>query len=166
MRMINVLIPLAEGQTVPQQVIDAIHLQTVCCYWTAHSSVVKQTEERLLDARANECHNRNTLLLAASEPYALYLNRKVVLGPTDVADMVEFLDAHPEWDAVALNSKPVDIEVQTAQKHVCCACLLIRTARWKGYQWTATVNECSCLDVNRKFSVRYLDNRQLKEVRE
>ncbi len=166
MKMIDVLVPLAEGQHLPDVVRDAIFLQTVPCRIVCHTSPVKQTGERLLDARVNECHNRNALLLSASEPYALYLNRKVMLGPTDVSDCIDFLDANHDVDAVALNTKNQDIGHAEKIKHVCCAALAIRTERWKGYQWTATVNECSCLDVNRKFSVRYLDNRQLKEVRE
>ena len=162
--MIAILIPLANGMTVPQATVDSILLQTVCCKIVEHSSPLISTGERLLDKRLNECHNRNMLLPSASEPYALFLNHDVVLGPTDVADCCEFLDAHPEWDAVALNTKSVSIEAQEIDKHVCCACLMICTERWRNYHWAATLDKCSCRDVNEKFHIRYLDSRRLREV--
>ena len=166
MKMIDILVPLAEGQSLPELVRDAIFSQTVPCRIVPHMSPVKHTGERLLDARLNECHNRNTLLISASKPYAMYLNRKVILGPTNVADCVEFLEANIEWDGVALNTKLVDIHAQERDRHVCCAALMIRTEKWVGYNWTASINRCSCRDANEHFKMRYIDNRQLKEFKD
>lgn len=165
MTIVNVLIPLANGMLVPQQVQDAIMLQTTCCKIVEHSSPLVVTGERLLDKRLNECHNRNMLMSSASIPYALFLNHDVVLGPTDVQDCAEFLDEHMELDAVAINTKRgINIKAQEEDKHVVNACLMIRTSQWGGYQWVATVNRCACRNANEKFSMQYIDTRQREEI--
>jgi hypothetical protein len=163
---VTVLIPLAPGTVPHHDTLASIDRQSVPCSVISHSTPWIETGERLADKRANEIANRNWLLEYASVPYALYLDNGVVFsGPRDVADCAACLDAHPELDAVALDTKHQDIHKAETDHHVCVACLMIRTVRWKGYRWTASLTRCGCRNVNETFTVRYVDNRRLSEAK-
>jgi hypothetical protein len=115
--------------------------------------------------RINEVDNRNALMLEASRPYAAMLNHDVVLvNAYDLRDCMDFLDAHPEWDVVALNTKRGQ-NIAKAEKrgHVVDACIVFRTSAMAGFLWEVDENHCSCWKINEK-RIRYIDNRQLREA--
>lgn len=161
----NILIPLAPGQQPHPETLRSISAQTIDCSVLTHTSPLLKTGDRLLDKRINECANRNSLMLKASKPHALFLNHNVVLSsPRDVADCIDYLDMHPEKAAVAMDTKGQDLQKAELRGHVCCAAIMIRSDIWEGFQWDATTNRCSCMCVNERFRVRYLDDRKLREV--
>jgi hypothetical protein len=77
---------------------------------------------------------------------------------------MDFLDAHPEWDVVALNTKRGQ-NIAKAEKrgHVVDACIVFRTSAMAGFLWEVDENHCSCWKINEK-RIRYIDNRQLREA--
>ena len=164
--MMTVLIPLAPGTEPHPDTLTSIARQSVPCEVVTRSLPYRvRASQRMLRKRTNECDNRNALMPEASRPYAMYVDSDVVLaGPNDVCDCIVFLDNHRDLDAVALDTKHQDIRKAELRRHVCVACLMIRTEAWAGFQWTATVDQCSCMCVNEWMRVRYLDDRKLREA--
>lgn len=163
--MMTILIPLGPGMEPHPKTLASIEEQTIPCEVLKHTSPMVETGERLRDKRSNEMVNRNALLPKASTPYAAYVDSDVVFSsPHDIEDCCKFLDAHPDIDAVALDTKGQDVRRQEKYNHVVVACMVIRTAVWAGYTWVAFWSQCGCIDANKKFRICYLDNRQLKEV--
>lgn len=164
--MITVLIPLAPGTESPMRVLAAIDAQTIPCEVVTRSlPYTVRASQRLLRKRQNLCENRNALMPEAVGDYAVMMNHDVVLSSNhDIADCVEFLRAHPEWDAVALNSKPRhDIAKAEKRKHVVDACFVFRIVAFVGFRWEIDEARCSCWKLNEK-QIRYLDKRQLIEA--
>jgi len=125
-----------------------------------------RASQRILRKRTNEVDNRNALMSEASRPYAAMLNHDVVLaGEYDLRDCIDFLEAHPEWDVVALNTKRNhDIKKAMEGKHVINACIVFRTAAMTGFVWEVNLDQCTCLALNTEKRIRYLDNRRLYEA--
>lgn len=164
--MITVLIPIAPHETIGQHTIRSIAEQDCDAKWIALTTPIDTKDREPLRAkRRNEITNRNLLLQLASEPYACYCDSDVMFAtPHDISDCCKFLEDNQDYDAVALNTKQgIDIAHAERIRHVCCACMVIRTARWRGYQWRSDADACGCIDVNRTFRIRYLDARQLVE---
>lgn len=160
--MIFILIPLAPGTDPHQDTLAAIASQSVPCKVVTRCEPFIRTRDRLGDMRRHLCANRNALIKDASCPYTVYLNHDVVFSSShDVADMMQFLDANNDYDAVALDTKGIDIAKYERNRHVVEACVMIRATSLVGYTWTADAHHCPCINFNAMFRVRYLDDRRL-----
>lgn len=164
----NILIPLADGHPIPKAVMAGICSQP----GNINVYVVSRPEPDPRnnyphDRHAAQCENMNLLKKYASFPYTVYMDRDVVLtSDHDISDMASFLDAHEEYDAVALNTKAINcLEYKEKNKHVIVACMCVRTSSLDGYTFVSNGNECPCLDFNRRMKIKYLDNRRLHELR-
>jgi len=164
--MISILIPLAPGTKPHPDTLASITRQSVPCEVVTRSLPYRvRASQRMLRKRTNEVDNRNALMPEASRPYAAMMNHDVVLtSDHDLMDCVEFLRAHTEWDAVALNSKRgQDIAKAEKRGHVVNACIVFRTESMTGFVWKVDEKHCSCWKLNEK-KIRYLDDRQLREA--
>jgi len=164
--MMTVLIPLAPGTEPHPDTLASIERQSVPCEVVTRSLPYRvRASQRMLRKRTNEVDNRNALMSEASRPYAAMLNHDVVLTSNhDIADCVEFLREHQEWDVVALNTKRnQDIAKAEKRGHVINACIVFRTDAMAGFVWEVNERHCSCWSINEK-QIRYLDGRKLYEA--
>lgn len=155
----NILMPLGPGYTISKDVLNAIFMQTVQCFLC-----VKENLE-IKEKRSNEMANRNDLKRFASAPYTLCMDSNVILSsPFDVNDMVNFMNLNDNYDAVALDTKGINIDMATIDRHVVIACMMVRFPVLQQLTFRQEKNECLCYCVNRDIRICYLDSRRLTEA--
>lgn len=162
MNRITILIPAADGHALRSETVRSIAMQSIPC----DVVVISRSQVDACHYRREEAINRNLLRRFSSSPYAVMMDtRKAFTSDHDVADMVAFLDAYPEWDAVALDTKGINIRKAEAAGHVDIGCMCVRTEKLQGFEWRIDrdQHECCCKDVNEKLKIRYLDDRKLIE---
>lgn len=101
----------------------------------------------------------------------LSLNRRVLFSkPTDVEDMIKFLDVNRDYGAVALNTKVIGKYSEPFIKgHVNVACMVIRRSVLEQIHFHATYG-CECAGITHdveeilKMKIGYLDDRFLDET--
>jgi len=164
----NILIPLADGHPIPKAVMAGI------CAQAGDNKVYvisrpepDPTKNYPHDRHMAQCENMNLLKKYASFPYTLYMDRDVVFtSDHDLSDMASWLDAHEDYDAIALNTKNINcLEYKEKNRHVIIACMCIRQLSLDKYTFVSNGNECPCLDLNRRLRIKYLDSRKLHEVK-
>jgi hypothetical protein len=102
-----------------------------------------------------------------NDKYILILDHDVLLtSNTDIEDMINFLETHPELDACAYDTKDVGSIANTKKYyHVVIACCMVRASKLTNYQFKADGDNCMCVDFNKNFNIDYVDSRKIKEIK-
>jgi len=166
--MIKILTPLKTGSSIPTECSVAIYKQTAQCTRLICDTHAAASDD-ILDKRNSQTANLNALLkhIEPTDEYVLLLDHDVLLtSSTDVQDMIEYLDAHPEVDACAYDTKDVG-SVSNTKKfyHVIIACCMVRASKLSGYLLKADSEHCMCVDFNKTFEIEYVDARKLNEIK-
>lgn len=143
--MLHVFIPIAEGQTVPQKVLQSIAAQTelsvvtVCCRPGLIDSEGVYNPQRL----NGEIAAREAVRMAAlgtRESVVMLQDSDVEHTCTDNFAMVlQEMRRHPEYTAMALTSNE-----NPSPDHIPLHCLAIRVRALWGIRFRASGGECSC----------------------
>jgi len=182
------MMPLADGQLIPQEVYNSLNNQRVKIdilpvtrprELFGYDKLDPVFRKKLRPERKSISTCRNILrdiVTKREEEFFLHIDSDVVFKTdNDVGDMIDFLKENPKVGVVSLNTKPFEVEL--IPHHIPMACLLFRktileqiTFHNGGYD---TKCNCSmlCRDVRAlghpdggKWEIRYLDLRQLSEI--
>lgn len=162
-RVVTVLMPLADGQKISQQVLTGLSGQTVQC------DLVPITRPRHNNRMVSILATRNELTNYADGEYCLMMDSDVVIcGETDVDDLRYFLEGNPEIDAVALNVKHADIKHEHEIGHVNVACMMIKTRVLQRISFKVLSDGmmpgCECRALSKEIKARYIDDRPVEEI--
>ena len=185
------MIPMGDGQTIPQVVLNSIYIQTVPILLMPLTRPIEHFEfegmddvfkKKIRTNRRSITNTRNTIKKLAVEKspaqkYIMHMDSDVVLTSNhDAEDMVKFLDSNPNVAVVGLNTKSMTVR-KLAAHHVSMACLLFRKEILDGYTFhNGKYNrDCNCQMLTNEirkivhpdggfWEIQYLDNRKLYEV--
>ena len=163
-RELNILIPTRIGEILPRQVVDSIEMQTVKCNYITYASpkIFPVTRGR---GREHEAENRNCLKKYASNPYTIYIDSDVIFtSKYDVEHLIAGIEIST-FDALALDTKGIDIKDRENAKHVIIACFIIKTEILRKTIFRFDGKNCLCKTFNQDCRIKYLDNLKLKEVK-
>ena len=123
----NVYIPLAIGQIIPDEVYSGIKNQSVFC------DIVEVATEGVVDSQRNyssdrwrgECRSRNEIISLMGDDkddVAVWMDRDLALTDTGTFhSMLHYLQEHPNCGAVGVHYKN-----EASHNHVACCCLMIK----------------------------------------
>lgn len=160
----NIFIPLADGHSLHPDVMHGICMQTVKCF------VIPITRSKVaMDYRISEAECRNELRQYASEPYSIMMDCTTVFtSETDVADAIAAMDARPDMDALAYNTKPKTAENLDAERkgrHIDIGCMIVRSEVLRRVTFRSlTPGGCLCPAFNQDVKIDWIDHQQLREV--
>ncbi len=185
------MVPMGDGQTIPQIVLNSIHIQTIPILLMPLTRPVEHFEfngmpevfkKKIRTNRKSITKTRNIIKQLAVEnspnqKYIMHMDSDVVLTSNhDVEDMVKFLDANPRVAVVGLNTKSMTVR-KLAAHHVSMACLLFRKEILENYNFHNGKydRDCNCQMLTNEirqiphptggfWEIQYLDNRKLYEV--
>jgi hypothetical protein len=161
MKSIDILIPMADGHRLSTLTLYGISIQDITL------SIIPLTRPN--GGHELEASNRNLLKQYAEGDYVCMMDSDVVLlNPTDASDCLTYLKTHPDVDAVALDTKVIDVKKQEQQRHVCIAFMCIRVSTLKSIIFSTDgiddkTKPCNCESVNMACKIKYLDDRKLTE---
>lgn len=149
----KVLIPIGYDELRLPEVDAGVWAQTISCE-PVYQVGPKQLTERPSIVGGSEADNRNLLRQFADGQYTACMDSDVDLRghPTAMACCVLYLDAHPDVDVVAIDTKG-----HTGKGGVRISCSVWRTDVLKKYEFVATDRECCCVDVNRRLRIKWLN---------
>lgn len=142
-RLIDIVMPVVQGRLIPPEV-----LMGTLWHFGIRTNLIVSTA-----FPSNLAQARNAVKLYAETPRVLMLDNDVVMPPRSLEVMLSFLDAHPDFGAIALAKRPSCVEplldetCVTEPAHVDMSCVL-----WRGlvlkehvFRTTSDASHCDCL---------------------
>ena len=154
---------MADGHALNRETMSSICMQDIDCAIVPISRPINHVSKRISEALC-----RNELKKYMSTPYSFYMDSDVVLtSERDISDCIEFLENNTAVDAVALDTKHINVEKQ-AKKWVVIAAMCIRSEVLENITFRPTYTDgrelCCCIAINNDINIEYLDNRKLSEI--
>jgi len=160
MKEMRILIPMADGHTLSNEILRGITMQTYSC------EILPITRPMIIaNKRISEAECRNLLRMYAVGDIICMMDRSVIFtSPTDIEDAVEALNQRKEYDILAYNVKTHkkidDLKYDITNNHIEIGCMFIRSEVLQKIEFGQPPNRtdsCLCVKVNQDAKIGWVD---------
>jgi len=152
---IDILMPVMPSRGILWPVLQGIARQDMPCRLIPEVSVGHWSRE-------NEAQTRQRLVSKAYGGICLMMDSDIELPrPTDVREMVEYLQRYEQWDGIAISHREGGLDMM----HVDIGCIALRVVALKKVDFLKALYpiNCCCVPMNQQLSLTWLDDRRVIE---
>lgn len=134
----NVYIPLADGQHVPEVVLNTIKNQIVDCHIYQFATPGIGNSQGVYNnvRKQGECRSRNLIMNKATDVFVMIDRDIVLLSKTVIHDMLHYIVDNTLCGACAVK--------MSTRHHITIQCVMIRPISIEGFRFDPESKTCTC----------------------